>query len=362
MLKKFSVLILGSFLAGSVLAGAEVKDLSCDQTGPMAYKLSYALTGDSHEVQIFASTDPTGANGRKLILKTTDTSVTVDAGAPHQRVYFFIKPDHGSEREVSIRHLPLEGTPNFRDLGGYETTDGRFVRWGLIYRSGVLTHLTASDFTYLAPLGVRVVCDFRTADENRTAPEIWIPGSDVAHVALPIGTSGTKDVNAPMNDFLSTHPTEQQTKAWLAKTYGGFAATNAPEYAKVFKQLEEDHLPLLYHCTAGKDRTGVFSAFLLLTLGVPMKTVLADYELTNKYLLDAVSPAEAKKMLASSSPSLANVSPEVQRALMSADPDYLRSTLRQIDERYGSFDNYRRTQLGVSDSDVETLRNRLLEH
>jgi protein-tyrosine phosphatase len=361
MLSKVLVATLGVALAGSMLAHAEVKDLSCDQTGPTAYKLSYTLTGDSHEVQVFASTDPTGAKSRDLVLTTSDTDVTVQAGAPGQRVYFFLKPDHGPEREVSIRHLPLEGTPNFRDLGGYETSDGRFVRWGTIYRSGVLSKLTASDFAYLRQLDVSVVCDFRTAHENAVAPEIWVPGSDVVHISLPIGTAGTKDVNTPMKQFLATHPTPAQTKEWLVNTYADFALTNAPEYAKVFAQLKQNHLPLLYHCTAGKDRTGVFSAFLLLTLGVPEKTVLADYELTNKYLLNATSAAANQKMVASSSPSLATAPPEVLRALMAADPDYLRSTLRKIDEVFGTFDNYRRSKLGVSDADVAVLKARLLE-
>jgi protein-tyrosine phosphatase len=225
----------------------------------------------------------------------------------------------------------------------------------------VLSKLTANDFAYLSPLGVRVVCDFRTADENAVAPEIWIPGADVDHVSVPIGTAGKKDVNTPMMKFLSSNPDEEQARSWLAKVYGDFALTNAPEYAKVFAELKQDHLPLLYHCTAGKDRTGVFSAFLLLTLGVPEKTVIADYELTNKYMLDAMSPAANQRLLASSNPDFARLSPEVMRAMMAADPEYLRSTLRKIDEKFGSFDNYRRSELGVSDADVEVLKNRLLE-
>jgi protein-tyrosine phosphatase len=146
----------------------------------------------------------------------------------------------------------------------------------------------------------------------------------------------------------------------MIQTYGGFAFTNAPEYAKVFKQLEEDHLALLFRCTAGKDRTGVFSALLLLTLGVPEKTVVADYALTNMYILDGMSPAETRKMLAAN-PGLDRLTPAQRNVLMAADPEYIKSTLRQIDEKYGSFDNYRRTALGVSDKDVALLRSRLLQ-
>ena len=361
--RKLSLAVFVIALVSSMTVRAEVTELVCTQTAPTEYKLTYAFTGDTHNVEILASTDSTGAKGLVAVLKTSDTSVTVQAGKAGERVYFFLKPDHGTRREVSIRHLVLEGTPNFRDLGGYETTDGHFVRWGLLYRSGVLSNLTASDFAYLSKLGVKVVCDFRTAQENATAPEIWVPGAEVEHISLPIGGGdgkNNKDVTSSLDAFLATHPTPEQLKAWMTKSYGGFVFTNSAQYASVFAQLKQDHLPLLYHCSAGKDRTGVFSALLLLTLGVPEKTVLEDYALTNKYMLDAMTPEQTRKMLASN-PQFAHMSEEQQRVLMAADPDYLKSTLRQIDEKFGSFENYRRTELGVSDGDVATLRARLLE-
>jgi protein-tyrosine phosphatase len=351
---------LALFLASVSIAHAEVKDLQCSQTGPTEYQLSYVLTPDTHKVQIFASDSADGSSGMMLLRTTSDSEVTLDAGKPGERMYFFLKPDYGPQREVSIRHLPLQGTPNFRDLGGYETTDGHFVRWGLLYRSGVLTNLTPHDFAYLSHLGIRVVCDFRTAKENADQPERWIPDAPVEHISLPIGDGSGKESVSSMQQMLANNPTPDQLKQWLTKIYGGFAVTNAPQYAEVFKQLEQDHLPLLYHCTAGKDRTGVFSAILLLTLGVPEKTVLADYALTNKYLMAGLSPEASKKMLADN-PGLSQLTPEQRNVLMAADPAYLESTLRMINAKFGSLDNYRRTKLGVSDHEVEILRSRLLE-
>jgi len=358
--KKRIVFAAAVLAVGSIVARAEVTNLSCIQTGPNEYKLSYALTGDSHTVQIFASTDATGGSGRRPILKTSDTEVTVHAGSAGDRIYFFLKPDHGSEREVSIRHLALEGTPNFRDLGGYATTDGHFVRWGLIYRSGVLSHLTEKDFAYLNQLGIRVVCDFRTAQENATNPEIWAPGAMVEHVSVPIGPGTNKYDTVSIEEFLKTNPSTDDLKVWMTKNYEKFVFSNAPEYARVFDQLKRDHLPLLYHCSGGKDRTGVFSAFVLLTLGVPENTVLTDYELTDKYLRDAMTE-DAKRKMPASHPAFAQLTQEQRQALLAADPAYLESTLRKISEKYGSFENYRRSQLGVSDTDVTLLRSRLLE-
>ncbi|HEX3435298.1 MAG TPA: tyrosine-protein phosphatase [Pseudacidobacterium sp.] len=349
--------------AASIYTNADITRLNCVQTGSNEYKLTYVLTGKTHKVAIFASADADHFDTATALATTNNSTITLHAGTPGQRMYFLLKADTGEQREVSIRHLQLEGTPNFRDLGGYETSDGRFVRWGLIYRSGVLTYLTPADYEYLGHAGIRVICDFRTPQENTASPETWIPNADVQHLSLPIGGDGKKqDVTAGMRQLLQDNPSPEQLRGWMTKTYANFAFSAAPQYAQLFAQLKTGSLPLLYHCTAGKDRTGVFSAFLLLTLGVPEQTVLEDYALTNKYLAEA-SPEALKKMMAASGNSsnfMSKLTPEQQKAMMAADPEYLRGTLRAIDERYGSFDNYRRQELRVSDSDVETLKSRLL--
>lgn len=350
------------FVAASTFVHADITHLDCTQIGADKYKLSYTLTGDTHAVTIYASADAQHAAGPAL-LKTGESTATVQAGKPGERVFFFLKADSGEQREVSIRHLPLEGTPNFRDLGGYETTDGRFVRWGMLYRSGVLTYLTPADYNYLNQIGIHAVCDFRTPSENAAAPETWIPDAQVEHISLPIGTDEkNQDATASMRKLLATNPTPDQLRDWMTKIYANFAFSAAPEYAQLFAKLKDGSLPLLYHCTGGKDRTGVFSALVLLTLGVPEQTVLNDYALTNRYIREA-GPDALKKMTAASGNSasfMTKLTPEQQKVMMAADPEYLRSMLRAIDTKYGSFDNYRRTALHVSDADAETLRNRLL--
>ena len=356
---------LATLLAASAVARADVTNLVCTQTGPTEYRLSYMLTGKTHQVQVLASSKADPSAPMQALQKTGSGEITVHAGKPGERMYFFLKADTGEQREVSIRHLPLEGTPNFRDLGGYETTDGHFTRWGLIYRSGVLTYLTPADYTYLAQAGIRVVCDFRTHDENEAAPEKWIPGAAVEHVSLPIGSEKGKDGNATVQNSVQSmvagNPSAEQLRASMTKTYGSFAFTSPQQFAAVFTQLETDNLPLLYHCSAGKDRTGVFSAFLLLTLGVPERTVLEDYALTNKYLLDQPqSPGVQKLLTATGNNSMASLNPEQRNVLMAADPEYLKSTLRSIEAKYGSFDNYRRQELHVSDSQAAILRSKLL--
>ncbi len=359
-------LFLATCASVAVTAHADVVNLACVETSPAHYQLTWQYTGGTHSVKILAGSEANQVPASAPLQTTTATTAALEAGKPGDRMYFYLQADTGEVREVSIRHLPLEGTPNFRDLGGYRTTDGRVTRWGLMYRSGVLTYLTPSDYAYLSHLGIRVVCDFRTEEENKVAPEKWIPGSEAQHISVPIG-GGSQGANKQpsVQSIFQPGDTAEQTRTRMANVYGDFAFRASDQFATVFQQLKSDHLPLLYHCTAGKDRTGVFSALLLLTLGVPKQTVLEDYALTNQYLgTDPNSPAMQKMMKASGSSgasAMAQLTPEQRKAAMMADPMYLDTTLHHIDEKYGTFEKYRRDVLHVSDADVEALRARLTE-
>ncbi len=363
----FARTILAASLAVASVAHADVVHLKCVQTSPTEYQLTYEFTGTTRSVSISAGMDANNAAAATLLQSSSANTVTVHAGKPGDRIYFYLKANTGETREVSIRHLALEGTPNFRDLGGYQTKDGRYVRWGLIYRSGVLTYLTPEDYHYLANLGVRVVCDFRTRQENQAAPEKWIPGSSAQMLNLPIGGGSQKPGQEPSiptsaKDLVGPDPTPEKMRAHMTATYGDFVFSSADQFSQVFQQIKSDHLPLLYHCSAGKDRTGVFSALLLLTLGVPEKTVLEDYALTNEYLMKNSQSAAVQKLgTATGNNMLAGLTKEQRDILMAADPAYLESTLRKIDHQYGSFDVYRRQVLNLSDGDVKELRSKLTQ-
>jgi protein-tyrosine phosphatase len=362
-----NTLVFALVSVAAMAAQADVANLQCVQTGPTEYRLTYQLTGGTRSVRIFASADANQFPSSAPLNVTSATAVKLQAGKPLQRVYFYLKANTGEVREVSIRRLPLEGTPNFRDLGGYRTKDGRFVRWGLLYRSSVLTYLTRPDYQYLASLGIRVICDFRTQRENEIAPETWIPDSSVDRISLPIGggSQGSAEKLPSTRELFDPSDTPEQLRQRLIAIYGNFVFTSSDQYAAVFQQLKSDHLPLLYHCTGGADRTGVFSALLLLTLGVPEKTVLADYALTRQYLGDLSANSSGQMILKASGSDVANaiekLTPE-QRKVLVTDPEYLRATLQRIDAKYGSFDNYRRRALRVSDAEVEVLRARLTEN
>src|SRR5256886_15356430 len=109
---------------------------------------------------------------RSLTIRKTPAEVSIPGQTG--RIYFHLKPASGPTRVVSIRRLPLEGAKNFRDLGGYRTSDGHYVRWGFVYRSNHLVNLTAKDFEYLNSLGIRLICDVRSDSERARAPDHWV--------------------------------------------------------------------------------------------------------------------------------------------------------------------------------------------
>lgn len=254
------------------------------------------------------------------------------------------------------RHIALEGAANFRDLGGYPTADGRHVRWRRIYRSGELSRLTTADYEKLAKLGIGVVCDFRRDSERNSSQTKWqganpptimnLPGNQTERSAAPAGRGVAGPAVAPTVVGTTT------LSAMLVAGYPTYPTNLSSSYKTVLEQLMTQNGAVLYHCTAGKDRTGTFSAMLLTMLGVPRDVVMQDYLLTNEYV---ATPARVDAMVARGS------NRESAIASIGVDKAYLDMMFAAIDKDFGSFDNYRRQALGVSDADLVKLKAKLLE-
>jgi protein-tyrosine phosphatase len=239
------------------------------------------------------------------------------------------------------RHIALEGAPNFRDLGGYQTSDGRHVKWGRVFRSGELSRLTAHDYEILAGLGVTVVCDFRRDDERRNAQTQWQGSAPPEILNLPAAASEAGQETAARS---SAAPVASNLSPRLVASYPGYITTLAQSYKTTLRRMIDGNNVVLFHCTAGKDRSGTFAALLLTMLGVPKQTVFEDYLLSNEYV-----PVPARATGAAAS-------------ILRVDASYLESVFAAIDRSFGSLDNYRRTALGISDEDLTALKGRLLEN
>ncbi len=270
---------------------------------------------------------------------------------------------HHGDAPVAIaaeRLVPLEGTLNFRDLGGYRTADGHQVRWGRVFRSDALGKLTDGDLTYLERLGVRLVCDFRDDYETEKAPS-RLPGHpDLRMERFPIGAGGdTTAVGADRKDGLTdlvlAGRLGEVSPEMLGDFYVGMLESRSEPLVAVLERVADPaNHPLVFHCTAGKDRTGVLAAVLLSVLGVDDETILDDYELTDRYRTPH-RLAEVAPRLAESGVDLDKV-----KALFSAPRPVLARTLTTLQERYGSVPAFLTDEAGVDPATLQRLRDLLL--
>jgi protein-tyrosine phosphatase len=357
------VLLLFTLLVAPVLAhfgsvvGAGIENPTCELIRPSVYRLDFSALPGTGPIEVFASSRPDQIDSPKLLLRVRKAPAEVSVPDLLGRVYFHLKPAAGSSRVVSIRRLPLEGAKNFRDLGGYRTSDGRYVRWGLVYRSNHLVNLTAKDSEYLNRLEIRLVCDVRSDDERARAPDHWT-GDAPEFFSVPIGSNLITTTTA---DDLKRRVASINSETKDSVRAYDYAIQYAGQYAKILRRIAAGDLPAVEHCTAGKDRTGVFSAILLTALGVPRDTVVKDYLLSNQYLLatDSIASTASDLQRAFGLPEPPDI-PTV-RAIMTARRETLEATLDKITNTYGSFDNYLREALKLSDSELAMMRQRLLE-
>ncbi len=254
-----------------------------------------------------------------------------------------------------LRVLPVDGGNNFRDVGGYATADGHHIRWGQLYRSASLGQVTPQGFAYLQSLGIGTEIDFRSTEERKADPNIWPAGMTV--VTYADDYANPANAMAPL--FANGTPTPDQARAMMAQFYRVMPFQFAGQYKRLFRQIVDGHTPLVYHCSAGKDRTGVASALILTVLGVSRETATQDYLLSNQYFHPVMpkpgTPVDPQMAAFSRLP------PGVVQALMGVDASYLQAAFAAIDAREGGMTRYIHEDLGLSDADIATLKTRLLE-
>jgi len=245
----------------------------------------------------------------------------------NQRFYFELVSSH-VEMFLAERYLPMEGGFNFRDLGGYHTNDGHTVQWGKLFRSDDLSNLTKNDLDYLSSIPLVDILDFRSLQEKEVAPDN-LPRTVKNSIHLPITPGNLTDltklkgseVDAVMMNINKSIVTDPKS---------------IKQYREMFDLLQNptENTPLLFHCTAGKDRTGMAAALILYALGVNQQLIFEDYLLSNKHIEEKFAPIIQER-------------PELKN-LFIVKKEFLQAGIDAIIEENESIENFLVKQLNVN--------------
>lgn len=247
--------------------------------------------------------------------------------------------------DFDLRHVPFEQCWNFRDIGGYPALEGASTAWKRYYRSGALEDMHAADRERLRSLGVRTVIDLRRPEETTFAFTGLHPAAEVGarYLHLP-----------PLPDGASQELDQRFGRAISGRRYLGYLDYAGPSLRQIFEVLADPaSYPLVMHCTAGKDRTGVTTAMALHLAGVDRAVIEADFALTNRDTDRWLTWSVANGRIASDNP-------DEQRRRLGVPADAIGVFLDGLDERYGGVEGYLRS-LGLGERDFASVRRNLVE-
>lgn len=249
------------------------------------------------------------------------------------------------------RILTLPSGHNFRDAGGYATRDGRQVKWQHLYRSGHMSRISGDDVAALHALGIDTIIDLRANDERSERPTVWHDDTETELWARDHDFSaGSLSDLALRPDFRAEHSREG-----MLEIYRLLPHEQAGSYSELFTRIAQGRLPILYNCSAGKDRTGLASALLLTLLGVDDATIIDDYLLSNDVipgLMDYMStnPKYARMMS----------QPDKAMPVLRAEADYLETSMAVIARDHGTVERYLGEVLSIDAAMQQAIREQLL--
>jgi len=249
----------------------------------------------------------------------------------------------------------MEAINNFRDFGGYKTQNGTRLKKGLLYRSGDLSKATDADLERIASLGIKTVCDLRSEGERKKEPDRIPAAEPFTFFNIPMRPIVEYHGRSLQRLFSLMFGSERRMdyEAVSYQAYREYATGYLPQLKALFQRISDpENLPLLIHCSAGKDRTGVVASLIQLVLGVPLETVMDDYLKTNgnlaAYTEDVFS--RLSKLGYFGIPWKKLYGP-----LFAARVDFINAALEQVKEEFGAIDEWLRRGLGFSETEKLAL-------
>jgi protein-tyrosine phosphatase len=331
-----------------------VIDVTVSGDGRGNLEVSWLLEGGG-AVEIAVGLTPETIDHASPVAVVDDADRATLHGVGPGRHYVSVAPRGGGSAVVAAERLvPLEGASNFRDLGGYRTADGGRTRWGLVFRSDALHQLTVEDVAQVGRLGLRVVYDLRRDAERERMPSVELPEGDVRRELLTIG--GVAGETREITERIFDGEYDSIGDDFLVEGYQRMAENDAAVFATLLTGLTDpEGLPALFHCTAGKDRTGMSAALLLSVLGVDEQTVLDDYELSTKVY--------SERQIEHARPRFERRGVDIERfrSLFTAPRHAMQSLLDVLHARHGSVERFLVDAGGMAPEVVDELRRILVQ-
>ncbi len=333
---------------------SRISNVTVDRNGKDAVRISWETGFKNLEVSIYVGESPHRIDAASPAFRVRGKTWADIKELNHKaRYYFLVVPQGGKSVITAERRVSLEGSVNFRDLGGYETRDGARVKWGRVFRSDSLARLTVEDQSILRQMGIKVVCDFRTKAEVEQSPDQLPEDVSIEQLHLPI-------THGEFNFVTALERIKQGDDSWLTDGFmvSGYIM-NIEEFphtwGTVFKRItEKKSRPFVFHCTGGKDRAGTCAALILLALGVPEETVIYDHQLSNIFIADLLKGIY--KRLESY-----GVDPEKLKPYFTAPRECIVALIDHIGTNYGSAAKYLTDRAGIGVNTLEMLKRELLE-
>ena len=251
---------------------------------------------------------------------------------------------------VGMELREIRKSRNFRELGGYLTEDGRKIRNGCFYRSGALGDLNHAELRAVRKAGIRHVFDLRSQMERDMLKDPDIPGAKLHELCAFTDENGNEADMSPKG--LAQASQADAGLAVMKYLYSNLPFHSA-SYRQFFEVMRKQEVPILFHCTAGKDRTGVLAMLVLILLGCDEETALRDYMKTNEYRGDRLKKLlDEYQLLIRDDPQVG----EMLRLFEGVEIEYARLSLDAVKQRYGTYAAYFEAEYGLAEAEIRRLR------
>lgn len=340
------------------------------RSGESRYRFRFPGTGNE-EKRICLLDSPEYSTSSRCIAVTRLEEVEAEIPDTGRRPYFGVSVG-SRHRILAERNLPVDGMNNFRDMGGYQTMDGHYVKWGKLYRSDHIYNATPKGIAYLKELGIRTIIDYRSMNEREKYPNKFIspevktycldPSAHTAELAAQYTSSKDSEDENLVKKIIAQKENGSLVNRFdmVMEQYHNFACKDQSREA--FSQMlriaaDPKAGPMVQHCRGGKDRTGFGTMVLLGLLGVGKEDLVADYMLTyhNRVERNQVKMDIYKRFTQDP------VVLDYLYSLIDTRPEFIEASYNAVMEEYGSFEDYARKELAISREDLLQLKNNYLE-